>query len=70
MFHPFSIKPECIKGMTQEQLAQPTECMCGKQVPLKDCIAVWTHKAGETNCGWFPACHAQCVILHVIEGSA
>jgi hypothetical protein len=70
MFLPFTIRPEYIEGMTKEQLDAPAECMCGKQVPLKDCIAVWTHRAGEKQCGWFPACHPQCVVIHVVEGSA
>src|ERR1051325_8119612 len=44
------------------------DCMCGKQVPLRQVACVWTSRPGQKNCSWFAACTRECIIIHVPQG--
>jgi hypothetical protein len=47
MFLPPLCKPQDIGGTDPQLVATvKIECMCGNTVPLKDTIAVYTHKSG------------------------
>lgn len=71
MFLPPLCKPQDIGGTDPQLVATvKIECMCGNRVPLKDTIAVYTYKPGQTDPSWFAACRQQCIVANVSMGCA
>lgn len=69
MFHPPSFKADSL-NFSDEKLDEPMKCMCGNDVKLRDCVVCWTHHPNSEDYGWFAACHGNCILAQVTEGSA
>ena len=71
MFLPVTVQPQQIFALDKATIDTGTvDCMCGKQVPLRQVACVWTSRPGQKKCSWFAACSRECIIIHVPQGSA
>lgn len=70
MFLPPTFKPQEIATLDKQKLDDTIPCLCGADVPLRDCLCVWTHKAGSEKYGYYAACGIGCITTHVSLGSA
>lgn len=69
MFHPPTYQAESL-DFSDERLDAPLQCMCGKEVKLRDCLACWTTSPNDKEPGWYAACNGFCIVAHVTEGNA
>ena len=43
--------------------------MCGKNIPLKDCLVVWKSKTGTDCNAWYGPCLPQILVVNVTMGA-
>lgn len=68
MHIPFCMWAKDIPGIGDKQLDADNECICGKMVPLRGCIAMWSHRVGDEDYKWFQVCDPACILLHISIG--
>lgn len=71
MIHPPTFPAARLNRFTPEQLDNPEQtCVCGRHVPFRSTLAVYTHPRDSGSWDWFSICNQTCFVRHCSEGNA
>lgn len=71
MIHPPTYPAVKLNRFTPEALDDPQQtCLCGRAVPLRAALVVWTHPEGTDECAFYEVCSQTCFLRHINGGNA